>query len=386
LLATVESLRGHVFRHPVPVHVVTDSTAGVYFRDRLQRELPAALLHAQTVAYERLGLLPDSTDVTAMLLGLMEEQAGGYYSPEMNAFFVLADMPRPVLPIIAVHELTHALDDQYFAIDSLIAAQNHDSDREAAVGGVVEGSGTLVMQRFAVTELQSGRLSLDALQEFAQSDAARAERFQAAPAVVRRSLLAPYLLGSSFLLRGDPLRVADGVPRADLDRAFSTPPVSTEQLLHPEKYWDRARADAPRAVVLPDLTQALGADWTRLGDDALGELMLALLVGAEDPPLDTMDSQTAASWTVPAASGWGGDRWVAYARGDATAVVLVTRWDSDADATEYAAALRLPAGARTERRGETVVSACGVPPERVDAVLKACFAASAPRPPAKEKR
>jgi hypothetical protein len=225
LLATVESLRGHVFRHPVPVHVVTDSTASVYFRDRLQRELPAALLHAQTVAYERLGLLPDSTDVTAMLLGLMEEQAGGYYSPEVNAFFVLADMPRPVLPIIAVHELTHALDDQYFAIDSLIAAQNHDSDREAAVGGVVEGSGTLVMQVFAVTELQSGRLSLDALQEFAQSDAARAERFQAAPAVVRRSLLAPYLLGSSFLLRGDPLRVADGVPRADLDRAFSTPPV-----------------------------------------------------------------------------------------------------------------------------------------------------------------
>jgi hypothetical protein len=380
LQPTVETLRGLRFVRPIPVEVVNDSVARVHFVDRLDTYSPAARLQATSLALAQLGLLPPGTDLRHVLLDVLEEQAGGYYDPETEKFYVLGDMPGAAVPIIMVHELTHALDDQHFGIDSLLAAiPADDDDAQSAASAVVEGSGTLVMTAYVVRELAKGGITAEALTALQASEAGRAARLRQAPALLRRMLLAPYVLGQSFLLRGHPERIVDGIETPDLDHAFRAPPGSTEQLLHADKYWDPARVDPPRAVPEPGVAAILGHGWTRVGSGTLGELIVALLTGAEDPPLDALDVTLPERWTTPAVAGWGGDRWWLYSDGRHECTVLCTVWDDAAAARTFRAALHLPAGCRVERRGESVTIVAGAPPGRAGAILRACGAAALPR-------
>ena len=378
--ADVEGLRGAKFKKPVPVKVIDDATARRYFETRLGKLLPKERLAAEASTYALLGLLPPGTDLDKIVFDLLEEQAGGYYDPETETFFVLSDMPAAIGPILVAHELTHALDDQTYQIDKMLAGVLGDGDRENALSCVIEGSGTVVMTAFMLRELSEGRLEYDALLEMQKTEAGRAEKLKAAPPVLQRSLLGPYVLGASFLVRGSLAGLLGKVPAADLDRAFQRPPASTEQVLHPEKYWGPGPADLPLPVPLPDLSSTLGGGWERLGQGVLGEMIVALLTGSTAIDPSSLDAAMAAQWTNDGASGWGGDRWALYGRGPQRVLVLGTIWDSERDATEFAAALKLPAAAKIERRGAVVALVAGDTAGRGEKLLDATLAALAPAP------
>ena len=353
---TVEEIRGLRFRENVPVEVVDDRTAREHFRHRIDKFLPERELRALNDAYIRLGLLPPGTGLLETVFDILEEQAGGYYDPERETFFILGDMPRSIAPLLIAHELTHALDDQHYQIDGMAETAGGTGDQAAALGALVEGSGTLVMMTFMGREVLSGRLTLESLEEIQEHEAGRAEKMRTAPPVLVRMLLAPYLLGRSFLLRGDPTAGADP---DDINRAIESPPVSTEQILHPEKYWDASRLDGPRPLQLPDLSRALGSGWSLQGEGDLGELLLALLTAAE--PVDVMSPAAArsATWTNSAAAGWGADRWHLYARGSQRTVLLATLWDSEEDAVEFADAVDGDPERQVIRRGDAVAVVAG---------------------------
>jgi hypothetical protein len=355
----VEEIRGAKFKYPVPVEIVDDAGARRHFQGRMERYWPATQMHAEEIVYAHLGLLPPQSDLAGEVYDVLEEQASGFYDPDRDTFFVLGDMPRSIAPIITAHELTHALDDQYFGIDALLAKTGDDSDRAGALDAVVEGSGTAVMSVFIVHQLQAGKLDPHALVEFQHSEAGQAARLKATPLFVQRSLLAPYILGMAFLLRGEMIRMkTGGITPSDIDHAFSDPPQSTEQILHPEKYWDPARRDLPRRVSFPDLSGTLGPGWKRAEKGDLGELTLALITGL-DPGDPTSTDHPLERWTNDAASGWGGDLWHLYRNGERAVTVLATVWDTEKDAREFASGLRLPAGARIKRKGDAVIVVAG---------------------------
>src|SRR5260221_3545717 len=110
----VEEIRGAKFKHPVPVEIVDDTGARKHFQGRMERYWPATQMHAEEIVYAHLGLLPPKSDLAGEVYDVLEEQASGFYDPDRDTFFVLGDMPRSIAPIITAHELTHALDDQYF--------------------------------------------------------------------------------------------------------------------------------------------------------------------------------------------------------------------------------------------------------------------------------
>jgi len=354
----VESLRGLHFRHEVPVEVVSDSIAAVHFGARLQKFYPEDELRLEGLAYEQLGLLPPGTDVPQVMLDVLEEQAGGYYDPSTDTLYVLGDVPASVLEVVLAHELTHALDDQHFDIDSTLAALDSDEDRQAAFGAIVEGSGTLVMTAYVLGGVADQRLGQESLLELQESELGKADRLEAAPAVIRRALLAPYVLGQAFLLRGDPMALVGGIDATDIDQAFRDPPASTEQILHPEKYWDGEDRDAPRPLPAVDLGEVLGARWTRRASGVLGELLLALMTGAPEPATDTFEFAAPESWTNDGAMGWGNDRWELWTDGSRHVTVLMTLWDSENDAGEFAEALHV-ADAQVVRRRDAVLVVCG---------------------------
>jgi hypothetical protein len=354
----VEEIRGLRFKRPVSVKVVDDRTARAHFLARARKEYPEDKLHADQAVYAHLGLVPPGTDLLGTLLDLLEEQVGGYYDPDTDTFFVLDDLPASVAPVIAAHELTHALDDQHYGIDGILAGMRDDDDRAAAFAAVVEGSGTLVMTTFLLQETQAGRLKPDVMAELQQTEMGRGERLKKAPPFVQRSLLAPYVLGLPFVLRGSLLQILT-FRAADIDRAFASPPASTEQLLHPDKYWSETAREVTRPQALPDLSAAVGAGFRLLGQGTLGELGLAVLVGAGVPDVTTTVAVAPDAWTSPAAAGVAGDVYHHYVRGKEAVTVLATAWDTAEDAEEFEKALPAHAGRLVLRRGRLLALVAG---------------------------
>jgi hypothetical protein len=268
-------------------------------------------------------------------------------------------MPEAAMGVLVAHELTHALDDQHFDIDAQLmkSGEAQDDDGEAAFGAVVEGAGMHVMSAWMMAELTAGRLQIDALAALAESEAARAQKLGAAPDILVRGLLAPYLAGQQFLNFG---ARPDSIAAA-IDHAFRDPPRSTEQVLHPAKYWDPDSLDLPSAIPPLDAAAAFGPGFTLAGQGSLGELGLASLAS---PPFDALAAATGAQggFADGAVAGWDADRWFVCERaGGAAVTLLVCRFDTPHDAVEFDAAARWPQDAVVERRAEAVVAVCGAP-------------------------
>jgi hypothetical protein len=374
---TVEELRGLRFDHAVSVEKADDAIARSHFEERMRTYWPEPQMRVEQDAYIDLGLLPGRSDLKGSVLEALKEQAAGYYDPQRNAFVVLDDMPGSMASIIVAHELTHALDDQHFGIDRLVDAAGGDSEKSGGVAAVVEGSGTLVMTMFTVREMVAGRLTAEGTKEIQESEAGQAKVLKTTPQVVQRILVGPYILGMRFLLRGDIASIPkDVAPKADLDRAFHDPPVSWEQVLHPEKYWDPVKRDLPRPIALPNLAPVLGEGWVLEGQGKLGELLLAILTGPEIDVLDPMGLKDARGWTNEAASGWGGDLWQHYRRGDGGVTVLATVWDSKKDAREFEAALPASPGRAVFAKADAVVVVAGAAGDHAKALAREALRAA----------
>lgn len=111
-----------------------------------------------------------------------------------------------------------------------------------------------------------------------------------------------------------------------IDAAWQTPPRSTEQLLHLDRY--RA-GELPVDVSLPLLDGVLGADaWTAVTEGVLGEWQLRRYLA----------QQLSAEQVETAATGWGGDRYVIYENeaGDQLMALQIV-WDTLDDSNEFAA-------------------------------------------------
>ena len=348
----VEQLRGLSFQTPVPVELIDDAGARRHVLDRLDRLEMRERLERTGEAYQLLGLLPENAEIIEIYLDALREQAGGFYNPATGSYYLLDDMPMELASTITAHELTHALEDQHFDLDGRLREVIEDDDRLFARAAVHEGSATLVMTAFTVEEVVSGEADLEELQAQAEAEAERTEALTRMPQVLLRQLLGPYVLGVAFLNRGA-APVSLTVPVADIDRAYRDGPSSSEQILHPEKFWDPEQRDDPVTVHLDGAGAVLGASWTLEAEGVLGEISLALLVGAETPvdPLQLILGGVGA-WIHDGAAGWDGDRWQLWSRGEQRAVLLASEWDSEQDAAEFVEALpvglphRLASGSR----------------------------------------
>ena len=371
-LSEVEELRGLAFTRPVPVQVIDDDQAQAHLIQRMESFQSKEDLRALQRVYKLLGLLPPDADVLQLFLDALREQAGGYYDPPSGSFYLLDDLPSILGPTVAVHELTHALEDQHFDLDGRLRAALQDDDRLFALGSVHEGSASLLMVVSLTRQVLQGDLDPAALQAYAQSEAAKTEALLAMPPVLQRQLVAPYVLGSSFLMEGNFFAVmAGGYPREKVDRAYAAGPTSSEQILHPEKYWSEATRDEPRPVRLDGAGRKLGRRWRKAFEGTLGEISLGVMGGAPTPvDYEAFSIYEGNSWTNAAAAGWDGDRWELWVRGEDAVVILGTVWDSPADAEEFAAALPPGEDLHWKRAGDRVAVVAGpAPGKRRSALL-----------------
>jgi hypothetical protein len=216
------------------------------------------------------------------------------------------------------------LQEQNFEAPALRQRVRGRRDAELALEALSQGDALLAMTQYGAGRLRSA--NLEGLLAPRNSPA-----LAAAPFAVRELFLFPFAFGPDFVLA---LHRSDGW--AGVDRAYTNHPVSTTQVLHPAKY---VGGFIPTAVDLPDLRAALGPEWRRAGQDALGEFRLRLYLG----------SGLAGGEAAAAAAGWLGDQYALW-EGPQGARLLVMRsaWESPAEAQElFNALVRLTSGRRT---------------------------------------
>jgi hypothetical protein len=334
----IEELRGMKYTRPVAAQVTDKEGFMEYARKRQDAtESPERRQRDETVA-KLLGLIPFGLDLSKTLESFLEGQVGGFYDPGSNTFYLMKGFQGDLARIILAHELTHALDDQCFGLDKLIEGAGGDTDAEFAIQAMAEGSGTNAMNVWTIKHL--AELDKKALLE---SSNIGTQGLDTAPTLIWKPLLAAYLRGEGFLVHAEGMNVfAKAASNDELRQCFQDPPRSSEQILHPKKYWDKAKRDDPVHVVID--TKGLPKDWKVLAQDTLGELYLGLVTQpfAERGGLDVATNPLSilgVKYTNKAAEGWGGDRLVLLGKGDARVLYLVTVWDTLQDALQFHDAL-----------------------------------------------
>jgi hypothetical protein len=343
----VEALRGWQFKTPIKKELSTPEDVRQYIERRVQTDLPPGKAERIQAFLRTIGLIPPDCNLEATYVRLLENQVGGFYDSESRTMHLVeraGGIPAAVERIMLAHELTHALDDQQVDLGAFTKAYaGRSEDMDIVTASIVEGSATGLMLQYAARDQLSGRINLQDLQQYAQQEAARGKVLLEAPRYFS-VLLASYVCGLQFLAKGD-LPALLLAPEAE-----STPPRSSEQILHPAKYWDKAARDEP--VVVDD---AAARRWlTRSGQwvvhaDTVGEMLIAILTTPKDQRRDLAGMELANTWTNPAATGWGGDRFYLLASGASAGEagrtlrnlkgVWITNWDTPQDRDEFLQAL-----------------------------------------------
>lgn len=282
----------------------------------LDTDTTPAEIHATELLLHIFGLAPKDFKYREFLIKLLTEQVAGYYDPKAQQFY-LADWielegQKPVM----AHELTHALQDQHFNLKRFEKWPKGDSDAELAAHALIEGDATLLMSLY----LKKNPLVALAFIRSVQAQQISSDQFKQAPRVLRESLMFPYEQGSTWAAhvhrRGGWSMVSE---------AYTKLPQSSEQILHPEKYF---AYEAPAKLTVPDLKLLLGPKWKLIDTDVNGEWGFYLIL---DEYLNS------ATESKRAAAGWGGDQFALY-EGEASGEVFVaqlTSWDTAVDALEF---------------------------------------------------
>ena len=323
----VVKLRGLEVKKPIRWEVTSKEKVRAYLLKTLDEQYAPGEMEKEGDALKALGLIPRDMHYKEFIVALYEEQVGGYYDPKKETFY-LADWIAPsVQETIIAHELTHALQDQHFDIDEFIDRIKGNSDAMYARAALVEGEATLVMLADAMNnmgmEMDLSMLDLDGVfgQMMIKMSSAQFPKFADAPRAMQATLMFPYIKGLGF--------VNYGIRRGGwkrIDQIYKDIPLSTEQVMHPQKYFERR--DPPTEVTLDFLGKLVPEAWENIYEDVLGEFMTLQLLD----PVEDLDEEKRA------AAGWDGDKVRVFRRGKDLAWVQLSVWDTEKDAVEFAGA------------------------------------------------
>lgn len=300
-------IRGLPARTPVLRFFPSRADVAAFLAGQLEDEQTVRTILEGELIYKAFGLLPRDIDLLQTYLVLLESQIGGYYDPDtkrMNTVLISTSEVGDRLPllesIVYVHEYTHALQDQYYDLGALLSDEliaDHP-DAAIAIQALVEGDATQVMTDFVqdLTESdpQAVLNEMGALLAMSSS----LEIPPGTPDILTQELLFPYTQGQLFVQA----LIAQG-GYAAVDAAYLNPPVSTEQIINPQKYLD---GELPIAVTLDSAQVVLGAGWSLAAERTGGEFFLRSWL---KPGLGSLNTATAAD-------GWGGDRYRVYQQED----------------------------------------------------------------------
>lgn len=371
----IEDIRGKKFKADVSVEVRSKEDFIKWARklkdeSSLQVEKTNKLF--KVFALIKLGLIPSAGELVAEDLqkraDLVEQAAGATYDFAVACYIPIDKKVyihktgsfMEVKPFF-IHELCHAMDDQYFDSITLQKNAGESDDAQIALEFLKEGTATYMMGYYAAKLTRGnkqppsdtsiiqllGKAIIETWSSQSLEDILNSERKKGQPPILRldpkttsRYLLwckyAPYAIGTASVAEMTLMSVSadKGVSAtgwAAVDLAWEKPPVSTEQMLHPHKLL--AERDDPAPVNQPVPREG----WEVVYSNALGEFGFRVLC-------ETFEFKKQES--LDFAAGWDGDRYALIKKDGRLALHFATIWDSEKDALESFKAYQIIIGAK----------------------------------------
>lgn len=271
------------------------------------------------------GLLARDFDLYELFVELYSEQIAGFYDDETKEMVVVQgeEFAGPERMTYA-HEYTHALQDAQYDLENGLKLDDEtceqDSEYCAAVTALIEGDASFTETQWFLehSSLKDKREVVQFYQEY------ESPIFDDMPAFLQEDMIFPYVKGLEFVNYLFENGGYDAV-----DEAYRNPPVSTEQILHPERYPD----DKPIKIELEDFSTLLGDGWEEIDRNTFGELYTYLMLALPINETWALSEEVA----LDAAEGWGGDLYLVYhhAEKDQDVLISLSEWDTQKDADEY---------------------------------------------------
>ena len=280
-------------------------------------------MEAATAALRLLHVIGPEDD----LLKLVTEEWGGsllgMYLPEEKRLVLVGDGKEIDMgdELVLAHEYAHSLQDGAFGFEALGKWAESDTERSGhtqygeTISCLYEGDAVVTERLYAEKVYGPDWEKLG--QEESQTD----QDVPALPELLLRAFYFNYLECADFVQW-----LHDEGGWEAVNAAYSNPPATTEQVLHPEKYKAHELGNGQDP---PDLSKQLGNGWKLLDTGQFGEFDVYNY-------LVTMTGDGSAARV--AGAGWGAG-WISiyHSEKDASQVVmqLSLSWDSNRDMEEF---------------------------------------------------
>jgi hypothetical protein len=312
-IARVEAVRGAHFVETVRAFEIATADVPRLLDAEIERFAPREQLAAESRLAAALGFVPAGADLRALLLELASDSIAGMYSQADRAFYAVAGAESAGAAsggALEVHELVHALQDQRGELLGALLGLAGDDDLAFALTALLEGEATWVELRDAAAR---GGPAPPGPAAFAARFRAQIASLEGYPRLLAETTTAPYPLGYAL---ADALAQRGG--STALDAASADPPLSSEELLHPEQYLGGAPrtplAQLPRAPLVPGCSV--------VATNTYGELGVRVWL---------LDRGVSAADAELSAGGWDGDRaWLLACSGEERAAWLLQSADAAA--------------------------------------------------------
>jgi hypothetical protein len=347
-MARVEYIRDREFKSDVPVAVMTREE----YRNRSSSGAGTTGAFGQwnNQVWEALFVVGEDTDVQKELAATSGSAVAGFYSPTNDRITIITPNPDEftISPATLVHELVHALQDQYVNLSAPKYYQGVDGTQDAglAVSGVVEGEANYVEARW---DQRCGG-SWSCVAEPSGGGGGGGGINQG----ILYTIYHPYADGPHWVAE-----IVDEEGWDGFERYYDDIPQSTEQIIH-------LTDDEPVPI---DYTDNASNGWSTFpaqgvgGADRTGEASMFVMfwhngiVSYSDISSGTQSRYDQLDYAAEPSAGWGNDKVFPYRRGSGEdaeyGYVWVTKWDTREDAREFREAyLELVTGYPSERLGE----------------------------------
>jgi hypothetical protein len=341
LVKFVEDNREHTYKHPVEVDFLTAdqySAASRTDSGSLSSDDKAGLDN-EVAMMRSLGVMSGNIDLLSKVNEVQDSGTLAFYSPKDRKVRVRGTDMTVDLKVTLVHELTHALQDQYFDLGRM---DKMPEGQASAYRALAEGDAVRIEDKYVDS------LSKDDKKAYDDAHNAEVDQSQSnlndVPGFLQATFATPYFVGPPLAA----LLAERGT--TVLDKAFKNPPVATAETFDYRAFLSNdATVDVPKPSIPP------GANELNSGEFGADSWFLMLS--------ERIDSVQA----LDAVDGWAGDDFVQYKQGDSTCVSAVYQGHSEAEGTQMLTALTawkstMPAEAKVEvaspKAGAVTMTTC----------------------------
>ena len=290
--------------------------------DRLLSPEDRATMAKTTTLYRLLGLLGPDQSYLDVYRAYVAQALAGVYSPKDKALWVVhpdgqatdfAHLSTDEQQVLE-HELTHAIQDANFNLDSISNSAN-GLDQSLAATALVEGDAVTTQRNYDARYKAMAVGGAVVLVDMARLAAG-------APAAIQRELTFPYTQGADWV---DGIRQRGG--DSAVDALFRHVPEGTVFVFHPERI---GTGWTPEVVTLPPIAASLGSGWTEQSSGQFGQFEVQNYLQIALPGLQA----------VQGADGWAGDHYAVYSHDGESVAVFRFMYDTPAHAQRFASTQR----------------------------------------------